>query len=276
MAEPQTALIKTDTDNNIYESLALRGDISALNPQDKAAYLRKLCESLGLNPFTQPFIPLKLNGKEILYASRGATDQLSSINKLNREILKTERLEDVYIATCKVTGPDGRFEIATGAVTLGNLKGDALANALMKAETKAKRRATLSFCGLGFMDESELETVKDKIDSATGFPANPVAKSLSDLVTAKQLGMIRAIAREIGIDADEECSKVLKCRTDELSIKAASSFIQYLQDLQQNTTVSNEPSLLSAADAEIFAEPVVSFEDQRTERVKEITPSAKN
>ena len=156
----ETALAKTDTEKNIYESLAMRGDISALNPQDKAAYLQKLCESLGLNPFTQPFIPLKLNNKEILYASRGATDQLSSINKLTREIVKTERLEDVYIVTCKVTAPDGRFEIGTGAVTLGTLKGDALANALMKAETKAKRRATLSFCGLGFLDESELETIK--------------------------------------------------------------------------------------------------------------------
>ena len=147
------------TEKNIYESLALRGDMSALDPKDKAVYLQKLCESLGLNFLTQPFIPLKLNGKEILYASRGATDQLASINKLTREIIKTEQISDVYVATCKVSAPDGRFDISTGAVTIGSLKGDALANALMKAETKAKRRATLSFCGLGFLDESEIETI---------------------------------------------------------------------------------------------------------------------
>ena len=35
----------------------------------------------------------------------------------------------------------------------------ALANAIMKTETKAKRRATLSICGLGFLDESEIETI---------------------------------------------------------------------------------------------------------------------
>ena len=29
----------------------------------------------------------------------------------------------------------------------------------MKAETKAKRRATLSICGLGLLDESEVETI---------------------------------------------------------------------------------------------------------------------
>lgn len=151
--------IAAGADKNIYESLALRGDLSGLNPQDKAIYLQKLCESLGMNPYTQPFIPLKLNGKEILYASRGATDQLASVHKLTREIIKTEMIQDVYIATCKVSSPDGRFDISTGAVTIGNLKGDALANALMKAETKSKRRATLCFCGLGFLDESELETI---------------------------------------------------------------------------------------------------------------------
>jgi hypothetical protein len=55
---------------------------------------------------------------------------------------------------------------------------------------------------------------------------------LSDLVTAKQLGMIRALAREKGIEAEEECQTVMQCRTDELSKKAASSFIQHLQEFQ--------------------------------------------
>jgi len=31
----------------------------------------------------------------------------------------------------------------------------------MKAETKAKRRGTLSICGLGMLDESELETIAE-------------------------------------------------------------------------------------------------------------------
>lgn len=143
----------------VFESLVVKGDISQLDSIQKAQYLERLCNSLGLNPLTQPFLPLKLNGKEVLYASRGATDQLASINKITREIINTERIEDVYVATCRATMPDGRFDISTGAVTIGNLKGDNLANALMKAETKAKRRATLSLCGLGFLDESEIETI---------------------------------------------------------------------------------------------------------------------
>jgi hypothetical protein len=47
------------------------------------------------------------------------------------------------------------------------LKGDALANALMKAETKSKRRVTLSICGLGMLDETEVDTIPDarKVES---------------------------------------------------------------------------------------------------------------
>jgi hypothetical protein len=148
-----------DVQAAVFESLVVKGDISQLDSIQKAQYLEKLCSSLGLNPLTQPFVPLKLSGKEVLYASRGATDQLASINKITREIIKTERIEDVYVATCRASMPDGRFDISTGAVTIGGLKGDGLANALMKAETKAKRRATLSLCGLGFLDESEIETI---------------------------------------------------------------------------------------------------------------------
>jgi hypothetical protein len=50
---------------------------------------------------------------------------------------------------------------ALGPYRWGNLKGDALANALMKPETKAKRRVTLSIAGLGWLDETELETIRD-------------------------------------------------------------------------------------------------------------------
>ncbi len=61
---------------------------------------------------------------------------------------------------------------------------------------------------------------------------NPVAQSLGDMVTTKQLGMIRAIAREIQIDAEAECLELNHCKIDELSKRAASSFIEHLQTLR--------------------------------------------
>jgi hypothetical protein len=46
------------------------------------------------------------------------------------------------------------------------------ANAMMKAETKAKRRLTLSLAGLGWMDETEVDTDPNahrvRVDHATG------------------------------------------------------------------------------------------------------------
>lgn len=65
------------------------------------------------------------------------------------------------------------------------------------------------------------------------FEGNPIATSLMKLVTAKQLGMIRAISREMGIDPDDECGNALNCKCDELSKNAASFFIGHLQDLQK-------------------------------------------
>ena len=41
------------------------------------------------------------------------------------------------------------------------LKGEAHANAVLKAVTKAKRRVTLSICGLGWLDETEVESIPD-------------------------------------------------------------------------------------------------------------------
>src|SRR5262249_25692959 len=74
------------------------------------------------------------------------------------ELTETER-DGVIIITAMVKNGEGRTDMAKGVVTIGNLKGDALCNAIMKAETKAKRRATLSLCGLGWADESEIETI---------------------------------------------------------------------------------------------------------------------
>jgi hypothetical protein len=60
------------------------------------------------------------------------------------------------------------------------------------------------------------------------FPSDPVAKTISDMVTTKQLGMIRAICREHNLDPDEESMSVMKCKVNELSRRAASSLIDHL------------------------------------------------
>ncbi|EKQ0698995.1 TPA: hypothetical protein R6C12_001756 [Campylobacter jejuni] len=153
---------KLEINFNPYELALVKGDLSKLSDVERASYVKNLCESLSLNMLTKPFEYIVLNGKLTLYANKSATDQLRQIRKVS--ITKTEvaQVGDIYMVTAYAATPDGRTDCDTGALNIKNLSGDNLANAIMKAITKAKRRVTLSICGLGMLDESELETIKEK------------------------------------------------------------------------------------------------------------------
>lgn len=164
----------------IISSLVLKGDMSGLAPQQKVQYVMNMCDRLGLDPLTQPFKIIKLQGKEVLYADKGCAQQLCKIYQISTEVTKREKVEDIYIVTVRASGRDGRFTDEDGAVTIGSSKGDVLANAMMKAVTKAKRRAVLAFCGLGLLDETEVDTIKGAvkadIDVSADFKVHPYLK----------------------------------------------------------------------------------------------------
>ncbi|MES2889785.1 MAG: hypothetical protein V4739_17465 [Pseudomonadota bacterium] len=139
------------------EQVLAYGDLTKLSSGQRTAYYSKVCESLGLNPLTRPFEFINLSGKLVFYARRDCTDQLRRIHAVSVRIVSRENTGDVFVVTAQASLPDGRVDESTGAVPIANLKGEMLANALMKAETKAKRRVTLSICGLSVLDESELD-----------------------------------------------------------------------------------------------------------------------
>jgi len=139
------------------ERVLVMGDLARLNPQQRTVYYNRVCESVGLNPLTRPFEYITLNGKLTLYARKDATDQLRSLRGITIRIAERTVVDDIMCVTAEATDRHGRTDSSLGAVSVGGLRGEARANALMKAETKAKRRVTLSICGLGFLDESELE-----------------------------------------------------------------------------------------------------------------------
>ena len=142
------------------EQVLINGDLSGLTPDQAIAYYRRVCDSVGLNPLTQPFEYLKLNGKMILYARRAATEQLRRLHNVSITIVSRETIEGCCVVTARATLPSGRCDENLGAVPITGLKGEALCNAIMKAETKAKRRVTLAICGLAFLDDSEVEGVR--------------------------------------------------------------------------------------------------------------------
>ncbi len=190
-----TTEIETTSAADLAEQVAIAGDLAKLTPEQRMAYYGEVCRSMGLNPLTRPFEYIVLNDKLTLYARRDATDQLRKIYGVNISIVARETVEGVYVVTARGTTTDGRSDESVGAVPLikenGDwqtaqsgkrfFKGDGTfkpigpedrANAMMKAETKAKRRVTLSIVGLGWLDETELETVASarrvNVDQATG------------------------------------------------------------------------------------------------------------
>jgi hypothetical protein len=169
MTSKSTEMVSADdTREKVIESLVLRGDLSGLTPVQRASHYRRVCDSLGLNPDSQPLTYLRLNGKEILYASRGATDQLAAIHRVNRKIIDGPKVIDlggqkIVYCVAEASHPNGRTETAIATIQMSDP-----ANVLMKAETKAKRRATLSILGLGMLDETEIESIPAEVKQPGG------------------------------------------------------------------------------------------------------------
>lgn len=150
------------------EKVLIQGDLKGLTPSERVHYYNSVCQSLGLNPLTRPFDYLTLNGKVMLYAKRECTEQLRQIHSVDVSIKAREVTEGCFAVTATAKLPTGRTDESIGAVSLEGLKGEARANALMKAETKAKRRVTLSICGLAFLDESEIDGVRPAVPESLG------------------------------------------------------------------------------------------------------------
>ena len=141
------------------EALLVQGDLSKLNSKERLDYYLNVCDSLGLNPTTTPFSYIRLNGKLTLYATKACTDQLRRIYGVSITKCEASMNDGIYCVVATGSDKTGRTDTEMGAVSMGRLQGDAKANAMMKAQTKAKRRLTLSLCGLGMLDETEVETI---------------------------------------------------------------------------------------------------------------------
>lgn len=151
--------IPATLDDQALLRLVTDGDCARLSPAQQLAYYRARCQAAGLDERTAPFQLIRLNGKLVLYATKTATDQLAAQHGIVCEVLDQRTEDGIRVVTVRARAKDGRQTDDLGAVPIAGLKGEAAANAMMKCLTKAKRRAILSLCGLGMIDETELETV---------------------------------------------------------------------------------------------------------------------
>jgi len=152
--------LTTVIDDSALEQVLIGGDLSKLTPAQRVQYYKRTCESLGLNPLTRPFDYITLNNKLQLYAKKDATDQLRSIKGVSIDDVDLQEVGETFVVKVKGHDITGRSDVEIGVVRKSDMQGN-LANAQMKAVTKAKRRLTLSLCGLGWLDETEVETIPD-------------------------------------------------------------------------------------------------------------------
>ena len=171
-----TTAMATTEQAALLEKVVIDGDLGRMSAGERLSYYWKVCESLGLNPYTKPFDYILLNGKLTLYATKSATEQLAALHGVSLEISDGRIVDGVYVVRAKASS-NGRAADATGAVSIEGLAGESKANALMKTETKACRRAVLRLIGLGWLDETEVEAIPGarhvEVNPDTGEIAEP-------------------------------------------------------------------------------------------------------
>jgi len=114
---------------------------------------------------------------------------------------------------------------------------------IKKAEHDALKRAAVKFGIARELYRRESEATEENGGIAPNILRDPRPKTLGELVTPKQLWMIRSLGREIGCDVEQECQSLMQSNLEEISKRAASSFIDYLKRRQQE----NQPEELRRA-----------------------------
>jgi len=223
--------ISADVESAIAQMQASGKDTGSLTAQQRAGYVTALCRALRLNPLTSPVQFIKLNGKEVLYVTRTATDQLAAIHGLNRKTVRGPEIVDIAgtkIAICavEVTLPNGRSETATATLPVADP-----AMLYMKLETKAKRRGTLAILGLGLLAEEEAESIPgaERVDLAPA-PKRPALDVFRDAIDRD--GTLAAIvvtwhahcaalaAEKAADDAAADVAKWLLSKTEQQALLA--------------------------------------------------------
>jgi hypothetical protein len=163
------ALEQYSYDPRLIEQALILGDMKQMDGAMRINFYKAVCLSVGLNPLTQPFTVMERQDKTMwLYANASCTQQLAAMHRVTFKDLKREHQtilgEPMYLVSVTACLPDGREVPSQSVVSLtkkrreisghwpdGNpkfrdvldenaepvlipLRGDALANAIMRAD----------------------------------------------------------------------------------------------------------------------------------------------
>lgn len=229
--------------NNIQETLQnVTSDLFAANP-----------ESANVLDFSRTLKELRKTVDPNLVRQRaGRRDQNGHVHMV--EYVEWHTVADILDETApnwahavKDIRPIGEIVTVTVAITIDGVTregigtGKALTETgIKKAEHDALKRAAVKFGIARELYKKEFDSIDNEetpapprldVEPRKLDIGDPVAKTLGDMVTGKQLGMIRGLARAAGVDADTESAGLMNCSVAELSKRAASEFIAHLQGL---------------------------------------------
>lgn len=224
----------------LFEKVILQNDLAGLSPLEKVEHVRNMCLSLGLNPLTKPIQLHKFDGKEICYMSKDGTEQLRNLHEVSIIKLETEIVNDtLYIVKAYAQKPNGRVDCSTSVQTISGLKGKAIENAMKKCETQAKRRVTLSICGLGMLDESEIQDVPARI-------SKPVNLQISSPPKLEEIN-------DDDMDFNADIERISKCETIDQLKDIFNTLTAYWRDKKDLLKVSKIVELKDKRKSEIEA-----------------------
>lgn len=228
---------------SLIEEVIAKGDLAKLTPDQRAHYYTEVCRSIGVNPLTKPFDYINLNGKLTLYATKTATDQLRTVKGVSIFRVDAETVGDLRIVTAYARDAMGREDMDLGAVNIKGLQGEALANAYMKALTKAKRRVTMSICGLGWLDESELDSVPSarpiQVNTETGEIIDTPADN--GLITDRQMRHIQVLRNRLGMTPEQLRAMAGVASAKDMTVAQADEVIAKLEAIEADMDDQDGP-----------------------------------
>ena len=140
----------------------------------------------------------------------------------------------------------GDFVAATAAITINGVTREGVGTGpadsetgIKKAEHDALKRAAVKF-GVArdlYRDEdgSNDSSRRTGNKAPTSPPRDPIAKTLADLISPKQLALINRLAKTLKLDPEAACQEMYQANLNEISRRAASALIERL-----NTTLQEQ------------------------------------
>ena len=173
MVMKMSNIVAKNLDETLLAKITQSGNLAYLSESDRLIYYFSYCRQLGLNPLSRPFDYISEGEgdklKISLYPNTIAASQLRDSRNVSTRIIREEILLDGEVYSVLVEAKMGdRTEEATGKVGIKldkygkPLSGEAKAKLMKKAESQARRRATLAIVGLDAIGEGDsLASISD-------------------------------------------------------------------------------------------------------------------